>query len=100
LLYYIHPALRSYLQNISDKNLEVEYGDAFSRYYLNLLSDTYSAWGKENHVPSIARFKIIAESEDNDFDRAIKLLLSVTQPTGIFVICLLVSKFCGVNVVL
>jgi excinuclease UvrABC ATPase subunit len=37
LLYYIHPAL-----SISDKNLEFEYGEAFSRYYLNFLRDTYS----------------------------------------------------------
>lgn len=27
----------------------------------------------ENHVPSIARFKIITESEYSDFDRAIEL---------------------------
>ena len=73
LLYYIHPALRSYLQNKSDKNLESEYGKTFSRYYLKFLSDTYNEWGKENHVPSIARFNIIAESEYADFDRVIKL---------------------------
>jgi hypothetical protein len=57
LLYYIHPALRSYLQNMSDKNMEVEYGEVFSRYYMKFLSDTYDEWGKENHVGSIARFK-------------------------------------------
>ena len=73
LLYSIHPALRSYLENISDKNLESEYGEAFSRYYWTFLSDTYNEWGKENHIPSIARFNIIAESEYSDFDRAIEL---------------------------
>jgi hypothetical protein len=66
LLYYIHRALRSYLQNISDKNLEFEYGEAFSRYYRKFLRDTYNEWSKENHLPSIARFNIIAESEYSD----------------------------------
>ena len=73
LLYYIHPALRTYLQNISDKNLEFEYGEAFSEYYWRFLSYTYNEWGKENHLPSIARFNIIAESEYSGFDRAIEL---------------------------
>jgi tetratricopeptide (TPR) repeat protein len=61
------------LQNISDKNLEFEYGEAFSRYCLDFLLDTYNGWGKENHVPSIALFNIIAESEYSDFDKAIEL---------------------------
>ena len=73
LLYYIHAALRIYLQNISDKDLGSEYGEAFSIYYLKFLWDIYSEWGKENHLPSIARFNIIAESEYSDFDRAIEL---------------------------
>ena len=73
LLYYIHPALRSYSQNIYDKNLEVVYGEAFCEYYRKFLSNTYNEWGKENHLPSIARFNIIAESEYSDFDRAIEL---------------------------
>jgi tetratricopeptide (TPR) repeat protein len=73
LLYYIHPALRDYLQNISDKNLEFKYGEAFSRYYSIFLFDTYSEWGKAHHLASIARFNIIAESEYSDFDRAIEL---------------------------
>ena len=54
LLYYIQPALRSYLQNISDKNLEFQYGEAFSEYYQNLLYDTYHEWGREDHLPSLA----------------------------------------------
>jgi tetratricopeptide (TPR) repeat protein len=72
-LYNLQPSIRNYLQNRLAKKLETEYGEAFSRYYLNFLSDTYSGWGKENHVPSIARFNIIAESEYSDFDRAIEL---------------------------
>jgi NB-ARC domain len=72
LLYDIHPALRSYLQNISDKNLESEYGEAFSRYYLNFLSDIFNEWDKD-HVASIAQFNNIAESESSDFNRAIQL---------------------------
>lgn len=55
------------------KNPEREYGEAFSRYYWNFLSYTYNEWGKENHVSSIARFNIIAESEYSDFGRAIEL---------------------------
>src|SRR5215813_2588711 len=73
LLYYIHPALRSYLQNISEMNLEFEYGEAFSEYYWNFLSNTNNEWGKENHIPSITRFNIIAQSKDCDFDRTIDL---------------------------
>ena len=76
LLYSIHLALRGYLQNISYKSLESDYGEAFSRYYSKFLSDTYSERGKENHVPSTTRFKIIAESEYSDFDRAIELAKS------------------------
>jgi tetratricopeptide (TPR) repeat protein len=72
-LYKLHPAIRNYLESKMAKNLEEEYGEAFSRYYLNFLSNTHSEWGKENHVPSIARFNIIVESEYNDFDRAIEL---------------------------
>ena len=73
LLYSIHSSLRSYLQNISDKNLELEYGEAFSRYYLDFLWDTDNEWGKENHLPSMARFNVIAESDYSDFDKAIEL---------------------------
>jgi tetratricopeptide (TPR) repeat protein len=58
---------------VSDKSLEFDYGDAFSKYYQNFLSETYNEWGKENHVSTIARFNIIAESEYSDFDGAIKL---------------------------
>jgi tetratricopeptide (TPR) repeat protein len=72
-LYKLHPVIRNYLESKMAKNLEREYGDAFPRYYLNFLLDTYNEWGKENHVPSIARFNIIAESEYSDFDRAIEL---------------------------
>ena len=42
-------------------------------YYRKFLSDTYNEWGKKNHLPSIARFNIIAESDYSDFDRAIEL---------------------------
>jgi len=73
-LYKLHPAIRNYLESIESINdLEKEYGEAFSRYYENLLWNTYDEWGKENHLPSIARFNIIAESEYSGFDRAIEL---------------------------
>jgi tetratricopeptide (TPR) repeat protein len=72
-LYKLHPAIRNYFESKKTENLEQEYGEAFSRYYWNFLSDTYNEWGKENHLSSMARFNIIAESEYNDFDRAIEL---------------------------
>jgi hypothetical protein len=62
-LYKLHPAIRNYLESRMEENLEQEYGEAFSEYYRNFVSNTYSEWGKENHLPSIARFNVIAESE-------------------------------------
>jgi tetratricopeptide (TPR) repeat protein len=82
-LYKLQPAIRNYLENKMPKNLEREHGEAFSRYYWKFLSDTYSEWGKENLVPSIARFNIIAESEYSDFDRAIELTKNNRQSAGI-----------------
>ena len=75
LLYSIYPALRTYkdVQQQSHSIVSDNYVKAFCHYYWNLLSDTNNAWGKENHVLSIARFNIIAESEYNDFDKAIEL---------------------------
>jgi tetratricopeptide (TPR) repeat protein len=72
-LYKLQPAVRNYLASRMEENLEKEYGEAFSRFYLKFLSDTYNEWGKEKHLPSIVRFNIIAESENSDFDRAIEL---------------------------
>ena len=75
MLYSIYPALRTYkdVQQQSHSIVSDNYVKAFCHYYWNLLSDTNNAWGKENHVLSIARFNIIAESEYNDFDKAIEL---------------------------
>src|SRR6185437_10845653 len=76
LLYTIHPALRNYVQNLANEaglNLEHEYGEKFSEYYYNLLESTYYSIGKESHVPSLARFNIISQGKDNDFEKAIQL---------------------------
>jgi tetratricopeptide (TPR) repeat protein len=77
LLYNVHPALRNYLQKISDKSshdLEFEYGEKYSSYYNNLVWNTYSAIGKKDeHLQSLARFNIILGGENNDFDMAVKV---------------------------
>jgi tetratricopeptide (TPR) repeat protein len=78
-LYNFHAAVKGYVEDITSKNnqsyhdLELEYGEKFSEYYSNLLSDTYNSIGKENHRSSFARFNIIYQGGDNDFESAIKL---------------------------
>ena len=78
-LYSFHLALRSYVEEgmgekeQSYRNLEIEHGEEFSRYYYNLLVDTYHSIGKEKHRSSLARFSLIFQGGYNDFDRAIGL---------------------------
>ena len=62
LALHFHPLFRNYLKIGKVKNihdLEIEYGSAFSEYYLRLLYDTYDSIGKENHLLALARFNII-----------------------------------------
>ena len=59
--------------------MEIKYGDKFSRYYANLLEGTYDSMGKENHVPALARFNIISQGKDNDFEKTIKLAKNKQQ---------------------
>ena len=75
-LYIFHPSMRNYLNDQKRKNihdLEIEYGSAFSEYYLRLLYDTYDSIGKENHLLALARFNIIYRGKDNDFERVMEL---------------------------
>ncbi|MFZ0513448.1 MAG: NB-ARC domain-containing protein, partial [Candidatus Nitrosopolaris sp.] len=78
-LYNFHLAVRGYVEDMMRENnqsyvdLELEYGEKFSEYYYNLLFNTYNAIGKENHRSAFARFNIIYQGGDNDFESAIKL---------------------------
>jgi tetratricopeptide (TPR) repeat protein len=83
-LYNFHLAIRSYVEDtMSEKeqsyhDLEIKYGEKLSTYYYNLLKSTYYSFGMENHVPSLARFTIIHQGDNNDFDRAIELAADKT----------------------
>jgi tetratricopeptide (TPR) repeat protein len=75
-LYNFHPAMRDYLENfIQGISLDIakRYGEEFSYYYYRLVYATYRALGKENHVPMVARFSIMYQGENNDFDRSITM---------------------------
>ena len=77
-LYNFHLAVRGYVEDMMRENksyddLELKYGEKFSEYYCNLLSNTCHSIGKENHRSSFARFNIIYQGGDNDFESAIKL---------------------------
>ena len=78
-LYNFHLAVRGYVEDMMRENnqsyvdLELEYGEKFSEYYYNLLFNTYNSIGKENHRSAFARFDIIYQGGDNDFESAIKL---------------------------
>jgi tetratricopeptide (TPR) repeat protein len=77
-LYNFHPAIRDYIEdkmkeNKSYDDLALEHGEKFSEYYYNLLSTTYDLIGKVNHRSAFARFNIIYQGGDNDFDRSINL---------------------------
>jgi tetratricopeptide (TPR) repeat protein len=75
-LYTFNPSMKIYLDDLTkneSQKLEIRYGSAFSEYYLNLLYDTYISIGKENHLSALARFNLICQGKENDFERATQL---------------------------
>jgi hypothetical protein len=78
-LYNFHLAVRGYVKDMMTENrqgyhdLAIKFGEKFSTYYYNLLISTYNSIGKENHRSSFARFNIIYQGKDNDFERAMGL---------------------------
>jgi len=56
------------------QHLQQDYGESFGYFYSGLLSETYHSIGTENHRDSLARFNVISESKDNDFERSIVFL--------------------------
>jgi tetratricopeptide (TPR) repeat protein len=77
-LYSLHPALRNYLEDkYKDDivNIHRERIPFFCKYYKELLQETYDAWGTSNHRNFIRRFELMAKSNDNDFNRAIKFAI-------------------------
>jgi tetratricopeptide (TPR) repeat protein len=101
-LYSFQPAVRNYLEtqknntsNNNDSNFATDYGERFSSYYYNLLESTYYSIGKDNHVPSLARFNIINQGEDNDFERAIQLTTNKQQGAYILSYLGLISQEIG-----
>jgi tetratricopeptide (TPR) repeat protein len=90
-LYFFHPATRNYVdskkKDLKSKDvdgivgsysfgeyLQKEYGEKFSFYYYNLVSDMHNSIGKENHRNSLAQFNLISQGKDNDFERSIIFL--------------------------
>jgi tetratricopeptide (TPR) repeat protein len=77
-LYSLHPALRNYLEDKYKNdivNIHRERIPFFCKYYKELLEETYYAWGTADHRNFIRRFELMAKSDDNDFDRAIKFAI-------------------------
>jgi tetratricopeptide (TPR) repeat protein len=78
-LYKFYLPVRGYVEGMMERNgpsirnLETAYGEVFSKYYHNLLVDTYNSIGKENHRSSLARFNIIQKGGDNDFQSSVGL---------------------------
>ena len=78
-LYKFYLPVRGYIEGIMERNgpkirdLETAYGKVFSKYYYNLLVDTYNTIGKQNHRSSLARFNIIRKGGDNDFQGSVGL---------------------------
>ena len=87
-LYKFHPVVRNYLEDKLKENgdidLNKEYGDKFSRYYYNRLSDTYNSL-RENTTNSshIRHFNIVMEGTYNDFDRSITLQKNLEERINI-----------------
>jgi tetratricopeptide (TPR) repeat protein len=76
LLYSIHTALLNYVQNLANEatpNLEHEYGEKYAKYYYDLIDITYNSFGTDEHLKSLARFRIIFQGETNDLDKAVEI---------------------------
>ena len=87
-LYKFHPAVKNYLEDelkkIDGIDLEHEYGDKFSRYYYNRLSETYDSLSRETtNSPYVRHFNIIVEGTYNDFDRSITLQKNLEEKVNI-----------------
>jgi tetratricopeptide (TPR) repeat protein len=85
-LYTFHPSMRIYLDEQTKngiQNLEIKYGSTFSEFYLNLLYDTYTSIKKENRLSALARFNIIYQGKENDFERAAELTAGKQQSAHI-----------------
>jgi tetratricopeptide (TPR) repeat protein len=82
-LYQLHPALRS-LKKMSDvQRLELDYGEKFSQYYLDLIRTTYNALNDGSQSSSLRRFNIIMAEEDNDIVRSIRVTKNPTLSADI-----------------
>ena len=88
-LYNFYLPVRGHVEVTMEKNglklsgLELEFGEKFSEYYYNLLESTYFSIGKETHRSSLARFNLILQGGENDFQRAVELATDRHQSAGI-----------------
>ena len=84
-LYTFHPATKNYVEDKIQKELinnqiqtlQPYEKKNFGYFYLNLLADTYNSIGKDNYRDSFARFNILIQSKDNDFEKSIKYLQDI-----------------------
>ncbi len=75
-LYYFHPSVRNYLENLADtkEQLEERYSEKLTKFFATFLQRLYNLWGiDKKHIIAIKLFNVIHEGSGNDFDRAIRL---------------------------
>ncbi len=84
-LYTFHPATKNYVEDKVQKEstnnqiqtFQSEQKKNFGYFCLNLLEDTYNSIGKDNHRDSFARFNLLIQSKENDFEKSIGYLQDI-----------------------